>query len=318
MTQIQRGMRDKLSKYIDINKPFKVSMRIEGKAEYDYCCFAVDAADKLSDDRYMMFYNQTVSPDGEMKYAAVSGGADFEINLLRLPTSINKLVFTASIDGEGTMGEILEHTFSISQDGAEVLKMQLSGADFHSEKAVISVEMYIKDEWRFRAVAAGFDGGLADLLAHYGGEAESSTSEQEFIPPEEPAPLEEPVPPVQEIPPEPQEAFIPPREVAPQEPPTPPEEIAQVMGEVSEMLVQAIEELPVTEQTPVFPEESFPTKHDMNPMASPEVQPVDSLKASITGTYGIPNGAVGEIPSLSDNTGNVDFSRIYSQSVQPL
>ena len=44
------------------------------------------------------------------------------------------------------------------------------GQDFHSEKAIISIELYRKGVWRFAAVANGFNGGLGDLLRSYGGE----------------------------------------------------------------------------------------------------------------------------------------------------
>lgn len=52
-----RGMRDKLSKYLDTNNNIQVDMNINGSSVYDFCCFGVDSNGKLSDDRYMIFYN---------------------------------------------------------------------------------------------------------------------------------------------------------------------------------------------------------------------------------------------------------------------
>jgi stress response protein SCP2 len=57
----QRGTRDKLEKYFDLKKPLKIKLQIRGSAVYDFTCFGVDANEKLSDDRYMIFYNQTSS-----------------------------------------------------------------------------------------------------------------------------------------------------------------------------------------------------------------------------------------------------------------
>ena len=37
--------------------------------EYDSCCFGVDINEKLSDDRYMVFYNQPASPKNEIEYS---------------------------------------------------------------------------------------------------------------------------------------------------------------------------------------------------------------------------------------------------------
>ena len=173
---LQRGMRDKLDKYIDLNSSLDAKMSISGPGVYDFCCFGVDAADNLSDDRYMIFYNQTASPQNEIVYTSSGNEASFSINLNSLPMSIQKLVFTVSIDGGSTMGEIYNFTFGISQNGTEALKLSLAGADFQQEKAIIAVEVYRKDTWRINAIARGFNGGLGDLLRNYGGEEETDSN----------------------------------------------------------------------------------------------------------------------------------------------
>ena len=167
---MQRGFRDKLDKYLNPNQEFEVDIFNSGPAVYDYCCFGVDDNSKLSDDRYMIFYNQVRSPNGEISYSPSDGKAKFFLNLSKLPSSINKLVFTVSIDGNGKMGEIISHEFSISQENSSVIDMRLTGSDFHDEKAIISVEIYKKDSWRIACVASGFNGGLSELLKSYGGE----------------------------------------------------------------------------------------------------------------------------------------------------
>ena len=53
--QIQRGQRGKLDDLFHINAPIQITMQTSGSAVYDYCCFGVDSADQLSDDRYMVF-----------------------------------------------------------------------------------------------------------------------------------------------------------------------------------------------------------------------------------------------------------------------
>ena len=47
---IQRGSRDKLEKFFDLNRPLKIILKTDGAATYDFCCFGVDADNKLSDD----------------------------------------------------------------------------------------------------------------------------------------------------------------------------------------------------------------------------------------------------------------------------
>lgn len=171
-----RGMRDKLSKYINTGNDFQIEMNIAGNSIYDFCCFGVDKNNRLSDDRYMIFYNQTCSPDKEITYEAGTHSAKFILNLSKLPPSIHKLVFTVSIDGNGTMGNITRHSFVLSQNKEPKIFLNLSGSDFKQEKAIISIEIYRKDEWKISAVANGFNGGLSALLAHYGGTEISNTS----------------------------------------------------------------------------------------------------------------------------------------------
>ena len=167
---IQRGFRDKLSSHINDGKPFDIVMEVSGNAEYDFCCFGVDGTGKLSDDRYMVFYNQTSSPAHEIEYALSGGKAKFTVDLAKLPRVIQKLVFTVSIDGAGTMGDIRSHRLTVRQGLRAPIEMDLSGSDFRQEKAIISIEIYRKDVWRIAAVASGFNGGLGDLLRAYGGE----------------------------------------------------------------------------------------------------------------------------------------------------
>ena len=177
----ERGTRDKLGKYFDLNRPLKVTLQVQGAAVYDYCCFGVDANEKLSDDRYMIFYNQLNSPRSEIVGKEISSGMEFILKLNDLPNEISKLVFTASIDGAGVMGEISAHKIQIGNE----ISAELKGSDFQQEKAVTSLEIYRKNgEWRFNVVARGFNGGLDALLAFYGGENADETPAQNNPPPE--------------------------------------------------------------------------------------------------------------------------------------
>ena len=164
---VDRGTRGKLAKYFDVSRPLTVTLKIDGRATNDFCCFGVDGDDKLSDDRYMIFYNQLRAPAGEIVGEEISSGMKFTVKLNDLPSTIQKLVFTASIDGAGTMGEISRHELSIGDE----LSATFGGGDFDRENAITSLEIYGKNgEWRFNVVARGFNGGLDALLAFYGGE----------------------------------------------------------------------------------------------------------------------------------------------------
>lgn len=165
-----RGWKDKLEKYVDLNENFFVDMKIRGNAEYDFCCFGVDSEGKLSDDRYMVFYNQKTTPQKEVSITELPDGVRYTLKLPAIPAYINKLVFTVSIDGAQTMGEMENFIAKLYQQEAQSLELSLTGVDFAKEKAVIAIEIYRKDVWRIGCVAGGFDGGLSALLAHFGGE----------------------------------------------------------------------------------------------------------------------------------------------------
>lgn len=182
---LQRGFRDKLDKYFDINSDIEITMNTSGNAVYKYFCFGTDTTNKLSDNRYIICPNQTSSPNSEINYFNVNNSAKFKVSLNRLPASINKLVFTASVDGNGTMSEINSHSLIVSQNNNS-LELNLSGNDFHSEKAIVSIEIYRKDVWRIAAVANGFNGGINDLLKIYG-------SSETSLPKPAPKPAPQPV-----------------------------------------------------------------------------------------------------------------------------
>ena len=165
-----RGWKDKLEKYVNLNEDICVDMQICGNADYDFCCFGVDQSEKLSDDRYMVFYNQRQSPDGELSLEDIEGGVRFKLQLSKLPEKINRLIFTLSIDGTQTVGEMQSLTTKVYQAGKESIDLELTGKDFSNERAVIVIEIYRKDTWRIGFVAGGFDGGLSALLKHFGGE----------------------------------------------------------------------------------------------------------------------------------------------------
>ncbi|MBQ2604870.1 MAG: VWA domain-containing protein [Clostridia bacterium] len=210
----KRGMRDIISKYADTAKEIVVEMSIEGNSVYDFCCFGVDTSEKLSDERYMIFYNQTASPKGEIKYQAGNNSATFTINLSSLPDSINKLVFTASIDGNGVMGDISQHRFSLSQSGTEKIEINLKGSDFKQEKAIVCAAIYRKGDWRINAIASGFNGGLPVLLKSFGGEECTPSAPQPVSTPSiNTKPQSVSTPSVNTMP---QSSFIPPSNIAPQ------------------------------------------------------------------------------------------------------
>jgi tellurite resistance protein TerA len=189
MTDFARGQKGKLAD-MDCSGPFPVTLTVSAPGtDIDISCFGLDADGKLSDDRFMVFFNQKSCPGGGVTLELGQGSATFNTDVARLPETIHKLVFTASINGEGTMRKL----------GASSLRLgsttfSFSGVDFQSEKAVIVGEIYKRDGlWRFGAVGQGFNGGLSALLQHFGG-TEAAAPTPAPTPAATPAPAPAPAP----------------------------------------------------------------------------------------------------------------------------
>jgi tellurite resistance protein TerA len=176
MTNILKGQRIALTALFENNTStdcFQVDLQISGiKQPVDFSCFGLDKEQKLTNDAYMTFFNQPKTPCGAVELSIPSGdSAGFLCNLNKLPSTIDRLVFTAAIDGSETMGQIQTGYLRFLVAGKEIARFSFSGTDFQNEKALMLGELYRKEgAWRFSAVGQGFDGGLNALVKHFGGE----------------------------------------------------------------------------------------------------------------------------------------------------
>lgn len=173
--QVGRGFRHELK-----SKNLVVSIKTKGSAEYDVSCFGLDSNEKLSDDRYMIFYNQMTSPNYEIVMESKGDSTDFRIDLSRLPDSMNKLVFTVNTDDSSNQPMCTLNSLDIilADNAGEGFELNLTGSDFKEERALIACEVYkYKGDWKVNMVARGFNGGLRVLLKTFGGEEETSTSQ---------------------------------------------------------------------------------------------------------------------------------------------
>lgn len=166
---LQRGQNMKLS---DIVKENNFQVEVSTKmlvGVSDIACFGVDINNKLSDDRYFIFYNQLQSPESALKMNIKSNKTIFDIDLNKLPNTINRLVFTITAE-ENTMKDLKDGSMQIVENNEIVEIFSFSGKDFEKQKAIILCEIYKKgDLWRLSMVVNGFNGGLSTLLASFGG-----------------------------------------------------------------------------------------------------------------------------------------------------
>ncbi|GAA2400935.1 hypothetical protein GCM10010420_29650 [Streptomyces glaucosporus] len=170
--EFQRGHKAKISD-LTAGTDLYVGVRISAPGlTFDISCFGLDADERLSDDRYFVFFNQPKTPEESIQLLGAQAGdtESFRVTLDRIPAHIKKLSFTATIDGAGQMSQIDPGYLRIVAGGEEVARYAFDGSEFTSERAVMLGDIYLKDVWRFAAVGQGFDGGLEALLRNFGGE----------------------------------------------------------------------------------------------------------------------------------------------------
>ena len=160
---------------------FRVDLNIYGLF-VDFSCFGLDAEGKLSDERYMTFFNQPKTPCGGVEICAVANdGADFSINLDKIPKFIHRIVVAASASGTETMSALAAGHLKIIENYSnhELARFSFTGADFIAEQALMLGELYRKDGgWRFMTVGQGFNGGLDALVKNFGGTVEEAPAQK--------------------------------------------------------------------------------------------------------------------------------------------
>ncbi|MGG7571588.1 TerD family protein [Streptomyces sirii] len=186
--EFQRGHKAKIGD-LTAGTDLYVGVQIAGPGlTFDISCFGLDADERLSDDRYFIFFNQPKSPEESVQLLGAQAGdsESFRVTLDKIPPHIQKLSFTAALDGAGQVSQIGPGYIRIVAGGEEVARYSFTGSEFSTERAVMLGDFYLKDVWRFAAVGQGFDGGLEALLKNFGGEVAEEAEAQ----PEPPAPAQ--------------------------------------------------------------------------------------------------------------------------------
>ena len=160
--------------------------RNSGAIEIDTAAFLQGDDVKVAEEDFVFYGNPNHASGGVSHLDDDS----VEINLQKIPARIKKISFTATIyDAEKRKQNFSKVSganlkiFSTST-GAEILSF--TPEKFNIETAIVLGEIYrYKGEWKFNAVGAGFNGGLAALCKNFGIEVtEELSSQQEQIEPQ--------------------------------------------------------------------------------------------------------------------------------------
>ena len=163
----------------------------------DAVCLAVTGAGHVPDDAWFLFYNQPQAPAGVIQLSSSTAGqTDCLLHLDRLPASIDKCVFAATLES-GSFRELTGATLTATPQTGEAVGFTLTEAA--DEQALIFAEIYRHATgWKFRAIGQGFRGGLQPLAEHFGVAVTQEPPDASPTPPESrpspaiPAPAPEP------------------------------------------------------------------------------------------------------------------------------
>jgi stress response protein SCP2/tellurite resistance protein len=149
--------------------------------DLDASAFLLGQTGKVNSDQDFVFYNNPSGGNGSIIYSGDNrtgaGAQDDEqirIDLNRVPSQIHRVAFTITIhDAQAkrqNFGQISDSYVRIfnEQTNEELLRFNL-GRDFTVETAIVAAELYRHNgEWKFNAIASGFQGGLAALCLNFG------------------------------------------------------------------------------------------------------------------------------------------------------
>lgn len=134
-------------------------------ADIDIAAFGLNADRRIGDDRYVILFSNEHSPEGALAYAKQGGETRIAIELDRLPADIHRISITATHDDLPLRQAA---ALSVSIAGAASIDVKPHLGD---EKAIMLIDLYRHGgDWRIGSVVQGFNGGLAALVEHFGGD----------------------------------------------------------------------------------------------------------------------------------------------------
>ena len=188
--QLQRGQKLQLQQ-LGLSNELIITIQLNASFEIDLSCFGLDENQKLKNEDYMVFYNQPRNPDGSVEWQPARQQFIFKLNQANLAQAQRFMICAAIDHVTANMSHITTGKMLIQDTSQKlVAEFDLDAKLFSQEKAVMLAEVYFKDVWRLGIVAQGFNGGLAALVEHFGGEvAQPPESQQsaQTIPPSIPA-----------------------------------------------------------------------------------------------------------------------------------
>ncbi|RZF64911.1 hypothetical protein EWE75_08585 [Sphingomonas populi] len=158
-------------------------------ADIDITAFGLGADGRIGDDRYVVLFSNERSPEGAITHTKRGDATDITVDLDRLPPAIDRVSISATHDSLPLRNA---SALSVGIAGAATLDAKAALSD---EKAIMLVDLYRHGgDWRLGCVVQGFNGGLATLIQHFGGDVADDSAAPPPAPSPSPAPAPSPAP----------------------------------------------------------------------------------------------------------------------------
>lgn len=143
-------------------------VRISAGNPVDISSFRLYENGKVRGDNDMVFYGQRENDDQTIRLSSSGNETMFTVNLPQLKGDVHKVAFTATCDAGKTLAQVGKLIIQVEANGTVLITCPVEIAG-RSEAALILGEVYRRNnEWKFRFVAQGFNGGLKPLAEHLG------------------------------------------------------------------------------------------------------------------------------------------------------
>ena len=174
---VKRGQKADLTK----NNPnlkniaVKLSWQCDENFDLDAAAFLLANNGKVKDETDFVYYNNIKHSSDSVEHKSIDSHSEqLKIDISKIPTEVTRMALTLTIND----AESLKQNFSqiknitlqvISEDSNEELLKYILDDDFSIETAIVVAEIYrYKEDWKFNAIGAGFQGGLAALCNNFG------------------------------------------------------------------------------------------------------------------------------------------------------
>ena len=154
-------------------------VRVQTSVEADISAYRLSANGRVSSDADMIFYGQRSCRDGSVNLTNDGVNTSYSVSLGRVSNTVDKIAFACTCSPGETVASLGKISIQVEQFGSILVSCTV---DMYGriEAALILGELYRRNnEWKFRFVSQGFNGGLKPLAEHFGVEVDEEPGQSQ-------------------------------------------------------------------------------------------------------------------------------------------